>query len=64
MTRNWLYGVYDMKYKEQCVLIADTLEEVVNYLDIKYTTAMMAMQRDSLTRRRYKIIKIKGVNEE
>lgn len=64
MSNNWVYGVYDMNYKEQCVLITDNLKEVAKYLDIKYHTLIIGMQRGSTVKRRYKVIKIEGVNEE
>lgn len=63
MANKWLYGVYDMKYKEQCVLIADSLVEVAKYLDMKYHTLIIGMQRGSAVKRRYKVIKIEGVKE-
>lgn len=60
---NWLYCVYDMKYHEQCVLVTDNLQEVVSYLDIKYHTLLVGIMRGSTVCKRYKVVKIEGVEE-
>ena len=35
-----IYAVYDMKDNEQCIGIFDTLQEVVDYLEIKNTNVL------------------------
>ena len=63
MAKKYLYGVYDTKYKEQCVLIADNFPEIADYLNVKYHTLVVGMMRDSKVCKRYKIAKIDEVEE-
>ena len=58
---NILIGLYDLKDNEKCVLIADTFQEVADYLDISVNSIysnisqQRARGKDTLTIKGYEI---------
>lgn len=59
MFMNKIYAVYDIKDNEQCIGIFDTLQEVVDYLEIKNTNVLAsAISKKNTIKTRYKVVRI------
>lgn len=49
-----IYGIYDIKEKEQCIRVG-TLEEIIKFLNLKPRELGRALRKDSTVRNKYKI---------
>lgn len=59
MSRDWVYGVYDMQHAEQCLLIADRVKPIAEYFGVLESSVRTNISRGQLIHRRYKVVKIK-----
>lgn len=64
MARDWVYGLYDLQHAEQCLLIADRVKPIADYLGILESSVRHCITYDEYIFRRYKVVKIKEVNNE
>lgn len=54
-----IYAVYDTKNNEQCIGIFDTLQQVVNYLDISNTRVLAsAISKGNKLKARYEVVRM------
>ena len=60
MLSNVSYGVYDMKYYEQCVGVFENYKQLSRFLDKTPNTLASACCRNSLVNYRYLIVRIKN----
>lgn len=49
-----IYGIYDMKEKEQCLRIG-TIKEIVNFLDLTVREMGGALKNKNLIRNKYEL---------
>lgn len=49
-----IYGIYDIKEKEQCLRVG-TLNEIVKFLDLTARELGRALKNNNLVRNRYKV---------
>ena len=49
-----IYGIYDIKEKEQCIKIG-TLEEIIKFLDLTVRELGRALKNNNLIRNKYKL---------
>ena len=49
-----IYGIYDIKEKEQCLRVG-TIEEIINFLNLTVRELGRALKSNSTVRNRYKI---------
>lgn len=49
-----IYGIYDMKEKEQCVIIG-TLEEIIKFLNLTVREVGTALKNKNLIRNKYQL---------
>ncbi len=49
-----IYGIYDIKEKEQCIKIG-TLEEIIKFLDLTVREVGRALKNNNLIRNKYKL---------
>ena len=49
-----IYGIYDIKEKEQCIRVG-TLEEIIKFLNLTPRELGRALKSNSTVRSRYKI---------
>ena len=49
-----IYGIYDIKEKEQCIRVG-TLEEIIKFLNLTVRELGKALKSNSTIRNRYKI---------
>lgn len=54
-----LYGVYDIKYNEQCIGIFDNLQQVVDFIGLKNRNILShAINKKNIIKTRYRVIRI------
>ncbi len=49
-----IYGIYNIKEKEQCVRVG-TLKEIIKFLDLTAIELGLALRRNSIIRSKYEI---------
>lgn len=49
-----IYGIYDIKEKEQCIRIG-TLEEIINFLDLTVRELGQGLKNNNLIRNKYEV---------
>ena len=49
-----IYGIYDLKEKEQCIKIG-TLDEIIKFLDLTVKELGRALKNNNLVRNKYEI---------
>lgn len=49
-----IYGIYDIKQKEQCLRIG-TLKEIINFLNLSVREIGLALKSNKIIRTRYQI---------
>lgn len=60
MARDWVYGLYDLQHAEQCVLIADRVKPIADYLGVLESSVRTGITYNKTMLGRYKVVKIKG----
>jgi len=59
MSKIKIYSVYDIKNNEQCIGIFDTLQQVVEFLDIKNVNVLAsAISKQNVIKRKYLVFRI------
>ena len=49
-----IYGIYDIKQKEQCLRVG-TLQEIINFLNLSVRETGRALRNKNLIRNRYEV---------
>ena len=53
-----MYGVYDMKYYENCIGMFDTVKEVAAFFNTSNATILSMITKGNLRKHRYLIVKV------
>lgn len=56
--KKYIYGVYDMKYYEQCIAVFDTVKEIAKYFNTTENTISPEITRGNKRDGRYLIARI------
>ena len=56
-----MYGIYDMKYYENCIGIFNTVKDVADFFHTSNKTILSTSTRKQLRERRYLIVKVEEI---